>query len=383
MFKILIWDYTGISAQWLKQAVDMKYIEVVRTIKPKEHLPEIFFDTNEWDWLLIFEQGMRDFFNTAIKMSRLPPERVIYALDLNSWRQRPKAAFALTDMHSEIGATIFLNLNCEINRRLNNFVTCTAEGLNYVAPSTDSFRMPNMSVNRVNWASQDMKRFHALAKKYYGVDDGAGYFLDLGANIGTTGLYFVKKLAPKLKLLAVEPDPENFKMHRVNAILNDLDAATDLVNCGLGNEFDELMLYRNGSNPGANSFIKREHSTPIATVKIMPLDACLAEHNIVAQEVKYIWIATEGFEPQVLLGAKNLLLENPAPIFMECNLRAWDKSGCFDDMMALLAEGYSHFIRVQGDGTIYPLDALRTLERPNNPLGQIGDIFLIRKGAID
>lgn len=85
---------------------------------------------------------------------------------------------------------------------------------------------------------------------------------------------------------------------------------------------------------------------------------------------------------QVLLGAKNLIRENPAPIFMECNLKAWDKSGCFEDMMALLAESYSHFIHVQGGEKIYPLEALRTMERPNKPLGQIGDIFLIRKGAI-
>ena len=144
------------------------------------------------------------------------------------------------------------------------------------------------------------------------------------------------------------------------------------------------MLYSNGSNPGANSFIKQEQSTPIATVKIMPIDAYISEKKIAAHDVKYIWIDTEGFEAQVLLGAKNLLRENPAPIFMECNLRAWDNSGCFDDTMALLAEGYSHFIHFyRSKETLYSLDALRTMERPNNSLGQIGDIFLIRKGAID
>ena len=68
---------------------------------------------------------------------------------------------------------------------------------------------------------------------------------------------------------------------------------------------------------------------------------------------------------------------------MECNLQAWDNSGCFDDTMALLAEGYSHFIHFyRSKETLYSLDALRTMERPNNPLGQMGDIFLIRKGAI-
>lgn len=308
----------------------------------------------------------------------MPPDKVIYALEMNSWLQRPKTAFALNDMRTDI----FFNLYFEINRQINKYVTCTVEGCSYVAPSTDGFRMQHMFVHRVNWAAEDMKRFHALAKKYYDVDDSAGYFLDLGANIGTTGIYFIKKLAPNLKLLAFEPDPENFKMHRVNIILNDLDAVTDLVNCGLSNEAGELMLYRNSTNSGANGFIKHEQSTPISTVKIIPLDSCLAEKKIAAQDVKYIWIDTEGFEAQVLLGAKNLLRENPAPVFMECNLGAWDKSGHFEDMMALLAEGYSHFVHVQFGDTVYPLDALRTMERPNNSLGQLGDIFLIRKGAI-
>lgn len=98
MFKVLIWDYTGMSAQWLEQAADMKDIEVVGTIKPTDAVPEILLKRDAWDWLLIFEQGKRDFFYATIQMLRLPPERVIYALDLNSWLQHPKAAFALTNM---------------------------------------------------------------------------------------------------------------------------------------------------------------------------------------------------------------------------------------------------------------------------------------------
>ena len=381
MFKVLIWDFTGISSQWLEQVADKKFMEVVDTITPDKAAPEILLKTDAWDWLLIFEQGARHFFDATIQTLRLPLDKVIYALDLNSWLQHPKAAFTLIDIHRR--GDIFANLNFAISRQLGNFVTCTVEGISYVAVSRDTFRMPRMVADQLNWASGDMKRFHALAQKFYGVDDSAGYFLDLGANIGTTGIYFTKKLAPNLNLLAFEPDPENFKMHRVNLLLNDLDSKTDLINCGLGDKTSELMLYRNGTNSGANSFIKREESTPIATIKIIPLDDYFAEHKIDAREVKYIWIDTEGFEPQVLLGMKNLLRENPAPIFVECNLGAWDKSGCFDDMMALLAEGYSHFIHMyNGKETLYPLEALRTIERPNNALGQIGDIFLIRKVAI-
>lgn len=241
-----------------------------------------------------------------------------------------------------------------------------------------------MYVTRRNHAADNMKVFQSLAQKYYGVDDDAGYFLDLGANIGTTGIYFTTKLAPNLKLLAFEPDPENFKMHRINLLLNDIgDDKATVVNCGLGDKLDEMTMYRDLVNPGHNNLTEPKGGVPTETVKVMPLDAYLAEHNIAAWDVKYIWIDTEGFEAQVLLGAKNLLRENPAPIFMECNLSVWEKSGRFDDMLALLAEGYSHLIHIAGSKVnLYPLDAIRTVGNPKADIGGNGDIFLIRKGAI-
>ena len=380
MFKVLVWDYVGISEQWMQRFADMKDIEIVATITPHAPTPEILLKTDAWDWLLIFEQGARNFFGAMIQVLKLPPDKVIYALDINSWKQHPKAVYTLiNDAGGGIIRREFLMSELKI---WNTFATCTVEGLSYIATSADPFRMPDMFANRINYASDNMKRFHALAKQFYNVDDSAGYFLDLGANIGTSGLYFIKKLTPNLKLLAFEPDPENFKMHRLNIILNDLDNVTTLINCGLGNEASELMFYSNGDNPGARGFIKHEKSAPIATVKVIPLDSYLSENKIAAQDVKYIWIDTEGFEAQVLLGAKNLLKENPAPIFMECNLRAWDNSGYFDDMMALLSEGYSHFVHFYHGEKLYPLDALMKMERLNSTLGQVGDIFLIKRGVI-
>ena len=383
MFKVLVWDYVSISSQWLEQATDKKDIEVVGTITPftpTQEAFEILSKKDAWCWLLIFEQGTRNFFEEVIQVMKLPLNRVIYALDINSWAQHPKATYTLLD---DMGGGIIRRqvLLNEI-KKSNAFITCTVEGLSYVATSDDNIIMKKMYVQRVNWAENNIKRFYKLTAEAYNVDDSAGYFLDLGANIGTTGLYFIKKLAPNLKLLAFEPDPENFKLLLVNIILNDMRNKAMAVNCGLGNTFDEMTMYRNLVNPGGNSVFQRKKDMPTETIKIIPLDSYLAEKKIAAQEVKYIWIDTEGFEAQVLLGAQNLLRENPAPIFMECNLRAWDNSGCFDDMINLLAEGYSHFVHFYNGEKLYPLDALRTMERPNNPLGQIGDIFLIRRGAI-
>ncbi len=383
MFKVLILDSIGISAKWLEEFADTKYIDVIGTITPQEPVSKVLLNQDAWDWLLIFERGERQIFDEFIQTLRLPFDKVIYALDMYSWLQHSKAAYKLINPHTR-GLSVFVYLNFILSRQLNDFVACTVDGLSYVATSNDDYIMRIMYTERMNFAANNMKRFQALAKKFYGVDDSAGYFLDLGANIGTTGIYFTKKLAPNLKLLAFEPDADNFKLLRINLLLNDLDDDKVVaVNCGLGDQFDEITLYRNLYNPGANSIFQYKNDMPTATIITVPLDICLAEYKIAAHEVKYIWLDTEGFEAQVLLGAKNLLAENPAPIFMECNLTSWKESAKFEPLMNLLENYYSHFILFKDDKeTLYPLDALRTIAPPlYHPWGQIGDIFLIKHGA--
>lgn len=389
MFKVLIWDFTGTSAQWIDLNIDKKDVEIVATITPNVPPSEILLKRDAWDWLLIFENGSREFFDVTVQILGLPVDRVIYALDIESWLQHPKAAFVLIDPTSE-GRAIHNGLHFDISQQLNDFITCTVEGFSYIATAKDRELMRVMYVNRVNHAADSIKLFHTLSKKYYGVDDSAGYFLDLGANIGTTGIYFTKKLAPNLKLLAFEPDAENFKLLRINLLLNEIgDDKATIVNCGLGDKFDELTMYRDLTNPGHNNFTDIKDDVPTEIAKIMPLDSYLAEHKIAAHEVKYIWIDTEGFEAPILLGAKNLLMENPAPIFMEFNPMIWNKSGYFDQMINLLKTvGYTHCVFTaepnQAEyGNIHSIDELWQFKNSKNVIGSLGDVFLIKAGSIN
>ena len=386
MFKVLVWDFIGTSKQWIEQTLDKKDVEIVGTITPKEPVPEILLKRDAWDWLLIFENGAKDFFDVTVQILGLPLDKVIYALDENSWLQHHKAAFTLVNPDTSLGNVIY-NYFSFILAKQNNFVTCTVDGLSYVATSKDDALMGNMYVRRINDSAEDMQRFQSLSKKYYNVDDSAGYFLDLGANIGTTGIYFTKKLAPNLKLLAFEPDAENFKLLRTNLILNDIgDDKAIAVNCGLGDKFDEMTMYRNLQNPGGNGMFSHllQEDFPTETVKIIPLDFYLAENNIASREVKYIWIDTEGFEPQVLLGAKNLLAENTAPIFMEFNPMIWSKSGYLGKMIDLLKTvGYTHYIWIPeleqtGKEKLYTIDELWNFKDSTNWIGSMGDIFLLK-----
>ena len=98
MNRVLIWDSTGGSSKWCGTFLEKNDVEVIHTIMPSDPVPEILLKKDAWDWLLIFERGARSFFNATIQILNLPTGKVIYALDINSWLQRPKAIYNILSM---------------------------------------------------------------------------------------------------------------------------------------------------------------------------------------------------------------------------------------------------------------------------------------------
>lgn len=389
MFKVVLWDYAGIGKQWCSQFLKTDGVQIVRTLLPDDVDQAEVIMRGDWNFILIFEGSERAVFDEILDTMRamnISTDNIIFANGARDWLKNPAATYALINQSAIKKLEPYMTFtNHSKNHR---YVAATTEGLQYISYSSDNFIIREIYTQDKNYAVDEMKMFHALTKKFYGLDDGEGYFLDLGANIGTTCVYFVKKLAPNLKVLAFEPDPETFKLLRANLILNDLDDRTIAVNCGLGDKFDEMTMYIHKENPGGNSLLNYKADAPTETVKVIPLDSYLAENKIAAQDVKYIWIDTEGFEAQVLLGAKNLLAETAAPVFMECNLLAWKDSGLLYKMIDLLkATGYTRFISVLELSTthkekIYPIENLAVAaEYAKPPMGQAGDIFLIKNFA--
>lgn len=95
IFRVLIWDHTGESAKWCEKNLDKNEVEIIHTITPAELVPEILVQTDAWDWLLIFERNMRKAFDTTIRTLKLPLKKIIYALDVGNWVQKPKAVYTL------------------------------------------------------------------------------------------------------------------------------------------------------------------------------------------------------------------------------------------------------------------------------------------------
>ena len=389
MIKLVLWDYTGESSSWCENFLRPNVCEIIRTLKPDDPDQAEVIMRGDWDYVLIFaDDNSRGVFNeilSTIRQMNFPTDKIIFATSALSWVKHPATAHLLLNPTEASAEKVFRWLNYVNHRQWHRYNACTVEGLNYVGTSADEYTLALMCLDRKNHAADEMKAFHALTKKFYGVDDSDGFFLDLGANIGTTGIYFVTKLAPNLKLFAVEPDAENFKLLRVNLILNDVDTRTLLVNCGLGEDFDTLTMYRHPENPGSNTVMHFGDENLSETIQIAPLDYLLAESNILPEEVKYIWIDTEGFEPQVLFGAKNLLAKSFVPVFMECNLLVWKNSDSLDRLIDFLVNvGYRRFIFVDeyiqtGNEKVYPIENLLVaVNYAKPPIGRVGDIFLIK-----
>ena len=389
MFKVVFWDYTGESANWAKTFLKSG-VEIIRTLRPNDADQAEIIMRGDWNFVLLFEKGEREIFNEIFKTMQamnFSTDNIVFANDFYSWLNNPAAVYAL--LKPEACDELYRHWNFLNHRRWHHYIAASTEGLNYVGTAADNFVLRSMYLTGENHTAYELKVFLALAKKYYGIDStGEGIFLELGANIGTTDIYFIKKLAPNLKWLAFEPNAENFKMLRINTILNDVEDKVTLVNCGLGDKFDEMTMYIGLDNPGSNTLIKLD-DRPVEKVKIIPLDSYLAENKIAPQAIKYIWIDTEGYEAQVLLGAKNLLRENPAPIFMEFNPMAWNKTGYFERFVDLLKTvGYTHFIWVlemiqRKEEKVYPIDKLWDWKNSNIDIGSLGDIFLIKGGAVN
>lgn len=379
--KILICDCLDIADQWLNQYTKVGTYEVADKFSLAGDKSSLF--EKSWDYLLVFEENSRPFFKAMLHFLNIPDEKIIYALDIGSWMGKPEAVFAL--INPDVGGIFYRCIFFNLARQLNYFTTCTTNsGLNYIATSNDIALMKYMSIGGKNWAEDEMNAFHELAKEFYQIDDSSGLFLDLGANIGTTGIYFMKKIAPNLKLLAFEPDAENFKLLRANLILNDMEEKSVAENFGLGIEESEQTFYKNITNPGGSGMFFEGRNFPSETIKIIALDKYFEEKNLNAEDIRYIWIDTEGFEPQVLLGAQNILRKNPAPIFMEFNPHWWQKSGFYEKMMELLIELYESYIWLKegtenGEFILRPIEKLWEFQNSAADIGALGDIFLVKK----
>ena len=134
-------------------------------------------------------------------------------------------------------------------------------------------------------------------------------FFDIGANVGAYTLLASGEIGAKT--ISVEPIPSTFKLLSDNIVINKLEEKVELLNVGLGN------------NSGIIKFTKSlDTVNHVATDKeIDTIDVTIKKMDDISMLVpQLIKIDVEGFETEVLKGAKNILSnENLKAIIIELN----------------------------------------------------------------
>jgi len=151
--------------------------------------------------------------------------------------------------------------------------------------------------------------FEAAARDYR-LDEGV--FVDVGAHIGKYTVMVARSFRSRGRVVAIEPNEENFRMLLENVSLNQLDNVT-AVKVALWNRKQEISFYLpKKENPGLGSVVSDLGGGGI-TVLADTLDNVLEELGI--SKVDLIKIDAEGAELQILMGAKRILELRPRIVF--------------------------------------------------------------------
>lgn len=195
----------------------------------------------------------------------------------------------------------------------------------YVFDINDECIPGRMHRERQTYSENDINDFFELAGKISGRrPQKGGYFLDIGANIGTTSVYVAKNVMPSMPILAFEPDKRNFDLLRVNCILNGCENIQS-VNIALSDQRGSMQMLVNEANRANSKVVQgkaaarqeEEKGDKIECIQTYRLDDWLKEQNIKGKDIDFIWMDIEGHETYAVKGMMELLANYKPPVFME------------------------------------------------------------------
>jgi FkbM family methyltransferase len=147
--------------------------------------------------------------------------------------------------------------------------------------------------------------------EYFNPNEG-DTVIDVGAHIGLYTLIAAKRVGSSGKVIAIEPDPDNFKILKKNILLNQL-SNVEALECAVYSTKEKLKLFLPELEQGRTIFntVMQDRagtSNNFLEVEANTLDNILNENNI--QRVNWIKIDVEGAELEVLKGAVDTLSSN-------------------------------------------------------------------------
>jgi FkbM family methyltransferase len=138
-------------------------------------------------------------------------------------------------------------------------------------------------------------------------------FLDIGANIGYYTALASGRIGEKGRIIALEPDPENFRYLQQNAAANGASNAVCIQKAAAG-ESGVLRLYVNRENRGDNRLYANDLCDSSYEVEVVTVDAVLEDCGV--ERVDLVKIDVQGFEGHVLRGMRRTIQRSDSLILL-------------------------------------------------------------------
>jgi FkbM family methyltransferase len=181
-----------------------------------------------------------------------------------------------------------------------------------------------------------------------------GHILDVGANIGYTTTVFAELLEPPFKLIAFEPEPENFislKKH-INKLSKAILIQAEPL--ALGSQKTTVTLSLNPDHPSDHKVV---NSNLHNQVNCIPVDQDTLDNyctdKAIINNIRFIKIDVQGYELEVCRGANEIIMQNDDVIFaVEFDMSAMKFLGFCPEKLLIFFREYgftSYIIKHSGD----------------------------------
>jgi FkbM family methyltransferase len=247
------------------------------------------------------------------------------------------------------------------------YLATEAGGARFIVKTEDKHIARSLFAKRGRGELTVLRRAVGAVAGLFGPEAVANHsFVDVGANIGTTAIPAV--LAHGfMRALAIEPEPENFRVLRMNILLNDVEDRVDALAVAVSNEVGRSELVVNRGRGGKHwiatdrgKLSKKDlgGESDLLSVDTVTLDALVARGTIDPDRTGMLWMDAEAHEGHILEGASTLL-QRGTPLVLEWNPTNLDRAGDRGKVQDALVERYTHFAGMHrdtsGDGPGFPL----------------------------
>jgi FkbM family methyltransferase len=192
---------------------------------------------------------------------------------------------------------------------------------------------------------------------------------DVGANVGSICIPALKRGMVK-RALAFEPDPGNFRLLRINALLNEVEGRLECHEVALGEAEGSAMLAFNPENHGDHRIVAATGvRVGMRQVQVRTLDSFLETQS---EESWLVWLDVQGFEPEVIAGA-GAAMKRGWPLVMEFTPDDLVAHGTLEKLVALLAGSpYTRFFDLDSPGASSSGSAIGDLRKLADELSSRG-----------